>query len=79
MSDTTKTTVYLDADVYRRLKALAAKGGRSTAELVREAVAVYAEQHTRGATARSVGAGHSGRADLSERAENLLKGMGRPR
>ena len=79
MSDTTKTTVYLNADIYRRLKALAAKGGRSTAELVREAVAAYAEQHTRGATARSVGAGHSGRGDLSERAENLLKGMGRPR
>ena len=79
MSDTTKTTVYLDADIYRRLKALAAKGGRSTAELVREAVAAYAEQHTRGAAARSVGAGHSGRGDLSERAENLLKGMGRPR
>jgi predicted transcriptional regulator len=79
MSDTTKTTVYLDADIYRRLKALAAKGGRSTAELVREAVAAYAELHTRGATARSVGAGHSGRDDLSERAENMLKGMGRPR
>jgi predicted transcriptional regulator len=79
MSDMAKTTVYLDADVYRRLKALAAKGGRSTAELVREAVAVYAEQHTRGATARSVGAGHSGRGDLSERAESMLKGMGRPR
>ena len=79
MSDTTKTTIYLDADVYRRLKALAAKGGRSTAALVREAVAAYAAQHTRGATARSVGAGRSGRGDLSERTESLLKGMGRPR
>jgi len=79
MSETTKTTVYLDADVYRRLKALAAQGGRTAAELVREAVAVYAEQHTRGAAARSVGAGHSAHGDLSERAEELLKGMGRPR
>jgi predicted transcriptional regulator len=79
MTMTTKTTVYLDAGVYRRLKALAAKGGRTTAELVREAVAAYAAQHTRGAAARSVGAGHSGRGDLSERAEALLKGMGRPR
>ncbi len=41
MSESTKTTVYLDADDYRRLKALARAQGGSAAELVREAVAEY--------------------------------------
>jgi predicted transcriptional regulator len=41
MSESTKTTVYLDADDYRCLKALARAQGGSAAELVREAVAEY--------------------------------------
>ena len=41
MSETTKTTVYLTAADYRKLKAMARADGRSTADLVREAVAVY--------------------------------------
>ena len=77
MSDTTKTTVYLDAADYRRLKALARAEGRSTAELVREAVAEYARRRAGAARPRSVGAGRSGRGDLSEVAEELLAGLGR--
>lgn len=38
---TVKTTVYLDAGDYRRLKALAASQGRSAADLIRAAVAEY--------------------------------------
>jgi hypothetical protein len=77
MSDLTKTTLYLPEADYRRLKALARREGRAAAELVREAVAEYARR--RGATRRprSLGAGRSGRGDLSERAESLLEGMGR--
>lgn len=75
MPDTTKTTVYLSAADYRRLKAMARAEGRTTAELVREAVALYvARRGTR--RPASIGAGRSGRADLSERAEELLQGMG---
>jgi predicted transcriptional regulator len=76
---TAKTTVYLDEQSYRRLKALAAKTRRSTAELVREAVAEYARRHTGARLPRSLGAGKSGRDDLAERAEELLKGMGKRR
>ena len=76
MQPTSKTTVYLDADDYQRLKALAAKRRRPAAELVREAVAEYTERHAGGRLPRSLGAGRSGRRDLSERAETLLKGMG---
>jgi hypothetical protein len=73
----TKTTVYLDAGDYRRLKALARATGCTTAQLVREAVAEYARRHAPSARPKSLGAGHSGRNDLGERAEELLRDMGR--
>jgi hypothetical protein len=70
-----KTTVYLDPADLRRLKILAREQDRSTAELIREAVAEYARRHAPARRPRSLGAGHSGRGDLSERAEDLLRGM----
>ncbi len=74
-----KTTVYLDAEVYRRIQALAKRTRRPAAELVREAVAEYAARRAPIRLPRSLGAGHSGRSDLGERAEEFLKGMGRDR
>ena len=74
-----KTTVYLDPADYRALKQIAAKTRRPPAELVREAVAEYAARYGKRRAAKSVGAFSSGRRDLSERAEELLKGMGRSR
>jgi len=77
MNETQKTTVYLDRADYQQLKTLARRQGRKPAELVREAVAAYAR---RGNTMpRSLGSGHSGKRNLSEQAEVLLKGMGRAR
>jgi hypothetical protein len=72
-----KTTVYLDSGDYLRLKSLAQKQGRKTAELVREAVSEYARAHAGSKKPRSLGAGRSGRGDVSERANQLLKGLGR--
>jgi hypothetical protein len=77
MAGLTKTTLYLPEADYRRLKALAAREGRSAAELVREAVSEYARGRGAGRLPSSLGAGRSRRGDLSERAETLLKGMGR--
>ena len=57
--------------------AMAAREGRSTAELVREAVAEYTSRRGPGRLPRSLGAGRSGRGDVSEEADRLLKGMGR--
>jgi predicted transcriptional regulator len=71
-----KTTVYLDAEDYRRLRALAAAAGRPAAELIREAVAEYVQRHGARPVAASVGAARSGRGDLSERANELLRGFG---
>lgn len=72
MSEATKTTVYLDADDYRRLKALARAQGGSAAELVREAVAEYVRHRAPAATPESIGVGRSGRGDVSARSEELL-------
>ena len=74
-----KTTVYLDADAYQRLKRIARARRRPPAELVREAVLEYAAKHEPARAAKSVGAFRSGRRDLSERAEALLDGLGRER
>jgi predicted transcriptional regulator len=77
MADTQKTTVYLGAADYRRLKAIARATGRTPAELVREAVAQYAAREMPARRPKSVGAGRSRRGDVSERAEDLLAGFGR--
>ena len=74
-----KTTVYLESEAYRRLRALAAERETSAASLLREAVSEYVERHAPRSRARSIGAGHSGRRDVAARAEELLKGMGRRR
>jgi len=79
MSTSIKTTVYVFASDYRRLQAIARSEGRPAAELVREAVAEYVSRRRQAARPASIGAGHSGRGDLSERAEWLLGGMGRGR
>ncbi len=76
MADRMKTTVYLDRGTYRRLKALAAKTGRPVAELIRKAVGDYALRQSQTERPSSIGIGRSGCGDLSERADDLLRGMG---
>ncbi|MGD8698837.1 MAG: CopG family transcriptional regulator [Gemmatimonadales bacterium] len=77
MADLKKTTIYLRAADYRRLKALAREQDRPTAELIREAVAEYTRRHGSATRPSSVGAARSGVGDISERAEELLSDMGR--
>ena len=72
-----KTTVYLDADEYRRLKAIARAQATTPAALLRKAVAEYTAAHARRPAPSSIGVGHSGRGNVSEKAEELLAGMGR--
>lgn len=79
MSESFKTTVYLGASDYRRLQSLARRQGRPTAHLVREAVTEYAARHAGRRRPRSLGAGRSGRGDVAERADQLLRGLGRKR
>ena len=79
MAEQKRTTVYLDVEGYERLKAIARREDRAPAELVREAVAEYVAKRGARGKPRSIGSGRSGRGDLSERAEALLRGMGRKR
>ena len=73
---TIKTTVYLNAADYRKLKSLAADDGRSAAELVREAVAEYTARATERKWPRSIGMGDSGDPHFAERYEDYLDGFG---
>jgi predicted transcriptional regulator len=72
-----KTTLYLEAADYRRLKSLAGAKGVAPAQLVREAVAEYVARHDVRRRPRSVGRFSSKRGDLSERAEELLADLPR--
>lgn len=74
-----KTTLYLDSEDYRRLKRVAYRRRVAPAALVREAIAEYVTRHDTVRIARSVGSARSGRADLGERAEQLLTGFGTSR
>ena len=71
-----KTTVYLNQADYRKLKSLAAEKGRSTAELVREAVAEYTARATEREWPRSFGMGDSGDPHFAENYEDYLDGFG---
>jgi hypothetical protein len=69
-----KTTVYLEGADYRRLKAMAAAQGRSTAELIRMAVSEYTHKTASRPLPRSLGAFAS--EPWAERDEELLEGFG---
>lgn len=71
-----KTTIYLDSADHRRLKTMAVREGRPAAELIREAVAEYVKRRAAQDRPASIGAGRSGRLDLSEQTEDLLEGLG---
>jgi hypothetical protein len=79
MASALKTTVYLDARDYQRLKVIARADGRAPAELVRLAVAEYTQRRQALPKPKSIGVGHSRKGDVSERAEEFLAGFGRSR
>ena len=62
-----RVTVYLDSETALALRELARIEGRSRAEFIREAVADYVRRARR-PTPKGIGAYHSGRSDVSERA-----------
>jgi hypothetical protein len=76
MEERVKTTVYLDAADYRRLRAAAQAEGRSTAEMIREAVAEYAARRTGSRRPRTIGMASSAVRDLAQRDEDYLDGFG---
>lgn len=74
-----RTTVFLDEQLDRDVKSIAEREGRPAASVVREALAEYVARHRREAPPLSfVGAGRSGRSDVSERHEEILADELRP-
>ncbi len=69
-----KTTLYLDEPTYERVRRMAEASDRTQAAIVREALAVYTGLKQK--APRSIGLGHSGRCDVSVRADEFLDGMG---
>lgn len=67
-----KTTVYLDNDVALAIRQLANSEGRSQAEIIREALALYTRQAVP-AKPKRIGAFRSGRSDVSERSRELIR------
>jgi predicted transcriptional regulator len=67
-----KTTLYLDEATDRALKQLSRSQQRSQAEVIREALSTYAARQAAPAP-KGIGAYHSGRSDVAEQAEELLR------
>jgi predicted transcriptional regulator len=77
-----RTTVYLDEDVSLSVRKLANLSGRPQAELIREAVREYVtklETESTHKVAPGVGAYRSGRSDVSNRVDDILKKAARAR
>jgi transcriptional regulator of met regulon len=73
-----KTTVYMDSEVALTLRQLAAIQRRPQAEIIREAILAYTKSAGR-PRPKGVGAYKSGRTDISERAEDLMRRAARSR
>ncbi|MFN0063753.1 MAG: hypothetical protein ACKVPX_14705 [Myxococcaceae bacterium] len=69
-----KTTLYLGDDESTLLKQASEQEGLSQGVIITRALRSYFQSRSR--KALSVGLGRSGRRNLSERAEALLKGLG---
>jgi hypothetical protein len=67
-----KTTLYLEEATVHVLQELASEEGRSQGEVIREALLAYKGKLARPAP-KGVGQFRSGRSDVSESAEDLLR------
>jgi Ribbon-helix-helix protein, copG family len=74
-----KTTVYMEPEVALTLRQLAAVQGRSQAEIIRDAIAAYTSKSAVRPRPKGLGGYESGRSDISERAEELMRRAARSR
>jgi hypothetical protein len=73
-----KTTVSLDEQVALKLRQIARMEHRSQAEVIRAALSAYARKAER-PRPKGIGKSRSGRSDVSERAEEILRRAARER
>lgn len=67
-----RTTVKLSEDVDREMRDEAARRGMTVSEFVRNAIDAQLPVQRGRRTLRAIGAGASGRSDISERLEEIL-------
>jgi len=67
-----RTTVFLQEELDREVKALAERQGRPAASVIREALSEYVGRHRGDCTLSFLAAGRSGRRDVAERHEEIL-------
>jgi predicted transcriptional regulator len=72
-----KMTIYMDDEVALTLRQLAVTERRPQAEIIREAILAYTK--SAGRRPKGIGAYKSGRTDISERAEELMRRAARMR
>jgi metal-responsive CopG/Arc/MetJ family transcriptional regulator len=74
-----RTTVFADEDLLRKLREIAKRENSSVSEVTRKALVEYVSRRRPKRSRLSlVGVGRSGRKDVAERSEDLLrKGFGR--
>lgn len=74
-----RTTIFADEETLAALRTIARERGLSLAEAVRQALAAFVAKHRpRRKPLSIIGIGRSGRKDVADRAEALLrKGFGR--
>lgn len=73
-----KTTVYLEDDIALKVRQIATAAGRSQAEVIREALRAYTQEIER-PRPKGIGKYRSGRSDVSENAEEILRRAARKR
>lgn len=72
-----KTTLYLSPEVQRGLRDLARRTGRHQAEVIREALDLYLQQHLERPQPRSIGAGEDSELTASASEDWLRTRWGR--
>jgi metal-responsive CopG/Arc/MetJ family transcriptional regulator len=74
-----RTTVFADEDILRKLREIAKRENSSVSEVTRKALVEYVSRRRAKRSRLSlIGVGRSGRKDIAERSEELLrKGFGR--
>jgi hypothetical protein len=77
MAERQKTTVYLEADAYQKLKFVARESGVAPAEMIRTAIAEFLDRRATRRLPSSLGAGRSRAGNVAARAEEFLQGFGR--
>ncbi len=68
-----RTTIVADESLLLELKHQAKREGRTVSELIREALEGYLRRGEKKKTLSFVGAGRSGRNDISEKSEEILE------